>query len=79
VDQLGKAEGQRAAQSEEGALLPDLPEDCRATERANIVRGDRLDVAVIKATNALDKQNDRTLRCAGFYDGVKEGVEQDGR
>lgn len=48
--------------------LPSLPEDCRRLSRSGVQEGDRLDVAVLKADAALDRQNARTARCAGWYD-----------
>lgn len=47
---------------------PALPADCRRTERAGLVGGERLDEAVLLYDEALSRQNARTLRCADWYD-----------
>lgn len=52
-------------------VWPELPADCRLTSRSGIQRGDRLDVAVLKADAALSRQNARTLRCARWYQQIR--------
>ena len=64
IDAAAQAVGEARAAD----LWPDLPADCRRTSRSGIERGDRLDVAVLKADEALVRQNSRTLRCADWYD-----------
>ncbi|MEP3892493.1 MAG: hypothetical protein ABJN52_00640 [Litorimonas sp.] len=51
--------------------LPPLPADCRKHARSGIKEGDRLDVALLKADDALTRQNARTTRCADWYEGVR--------
>jgi hypothetical protein len=53
--------------------LPDLPPDCRKREGSGVSEGDRLDVALFKAEDALWRANSRVRRCAAFYDQVKAG------
>jgi hypothetical protein len=53
--------------------LPDLPPDCRRKEASGVREGDRLDVALFKAEDALWRANARVTRCAGLYDRVKAG------
>ncbi|MBB5515747.1 hypothetical protein FHS89_001767 [Rubricella aquisinus] len=67
VEAAGRAVGEARAE----ALLPELPDDCRKTTRIGAVAGDRLDVALLRADNALDQQNRRTLRCADWYDDLQ--------
>lgn len=64
VDAAAQAVGKARAAD----LWPDLPADCRRTSRSGIEQGDRLDIAVLKADEALARQNGRTLRCADWYD-----------
>jgi len=59
-------------------VLPDLPEDCRRLSYSGVRKGDRLDVAVLKADAALARQNARTMRCADWYDQLHAGLQQDG-
>lgn len=64
IDVAARAVGEvRAA-----GVWPEYPADCRRTSRSGILRGDRLDVALLKADEALVRQNSRTRRCAAWYD-----------
>lgn len=65
--------GRRAGELRAGGILPEYPEDCRQLERPQILIGDRLDVALLKADAALSGQHDRTMRCADWYDGLRKG------
>lgn len=64
IDAAAQAVGEARAAD----VWPELPADCRRTSRSGIQQGDRLDVAVLKADEALARQNARTVRCAGWYD-----------
>ena len=57
--------------------LPDLPPDCRQISRSGVRRGDRLDTALLKTDAALARQNDRTGRCADWYDEIQAGFAGD--
>jgi hypothetical protein len=62
------AAAQTVGESRAADVWPELPADCRRTSRSGIQQGDRLDVAVLKADEALARQNARTIRCADWYD-----------
>lgn len=64
IDAAAQAVGEARA----AYVWPKLPSDCRRTSRSGIRQGDRLDVAVMKADQALSRQNARTRRCADWYD-----------
>lgn len=56
--------------------LPDLPDDCRQTEEhAELTAGAEVRSVLIRERGALDQQNARTGRCAGFYDDTKSRLE----
>lgn len=74
IQAAGKAVGEARAEQ----VLPDLPEDCRRQSYSGVGKGDRLDVAVLKADAALARQNARTTRCADWYDQLQAGLQQDG-
>jgi len=64
----GETEGRVTA----GTHLPDYPEDCRRKEaHAPLVEGQEKLSILKREREALDRQNARTDRCAGFYDGLK--------
>jgi hypothetical protein len=65
------AEQERLAARE----LPELPGDCRKTERTGVRKDDRLDAALLKADRALGRSNLRSQRCASWYDDLKAGRE----
>jgi len=46
---------------------PARPADCRVKERAGVLLGDRLDVALIKYDHALFRANARIERCDEWY------------
>lgn len=53
-------------------VLPDLPGDCRVKEpHAPLTLGNEALIILDRERGALDRQNARTGRCAGFYDDVK--------
>lgn len=70
-----EAAAQAVGEARAAGLWPDLPADCRRTSRSGIEQGDRLDVAVLKADEALARQNARTLRCADWYDRQRPDAE----
>lgn len=56
--------------------LPPYPEDCRAKEEhAPLVIGTEVRSVLKRERAALDRQNARTDRCAGFYDDLKAGMQ----
>ncbi|MBA8838357.1 hypothetical protein [Ochrobactrum sp. RH2CCR150] len=56
--------------------LPDYPEDCRAREpHAVLTDGAEIRSILKRERDALDRQNARTDRCAGFYDDVAKGLK----
>lgn len=57
----------------EAEKLPEQPADCRKKESSGVKKGDRLDAAYLKAERALQRQNDRTGRCASWYDRLRSG------
>lgn len=56
--------------------LPEQPADCSKTEASGVTGGERLDIAWTKAERALGRANSRVKRCAGWYDGLREGMAQ---
>lgn len=67
--------GGRLGAARAGIVLPDLPEDCRRQEpHAELVVGAEVRTVLRRERSALDRQNARGGRCAGFYDDVKAGV-----
>lgn len=73
-----QAAGEVVGEARAEQVLPDLPEDCRRLSYSGLRKGDRLDVAVLKADAALARQNARTTRCADWYDQLQAGLQQDG-
>ncbi|MFC6488043.1 hypothetical protein [Nitratireductor sp. GCM10026969] len=57
---------------ESARQLPDQPADCRVREHSGVIVGDRLDVALIKTDRALGRANARVIRCADWYDDIKQ-------
>ncbi|WP_369522266.1 hypothetical protein [Brucella anthropi] len=56
--------------------MPDYPEDCRRKEaHAPLVEGQEKLSILKREREALDRQNARTDRCAGFYDELKRGLQ----
>ncbi|MCA1868911.1 hypothetical protein HW571_25045 [Agrobacterium genomosp. 3] len=52
-----------------GVNLPPLPDDCRVKEaHAAVTESAEVRSILIRERAALDRQNTRTDRCAGFYD-----------
>lgn len=55
--------------------LPVYPDDCRMKEpHAALVEGTEIRSILKRERDALDRQNARTDRCAGFYDDLKEEI-----
>lgn len=67
---------QGVGQIEAQRTLPDLPLDCRRKSKSGVQAGDRLDVALLKTDAALNRQNKRSTRCAGWYDQLRENWGQ---
>lgn len=56
--------------------LPVYPEDCRVKEpHAALTEGAEIRSILKRERNALDRQNARTDRCAGFYDDLAKGMK----
>ena len=63
--------------AEAGVALPELPDDCRRQEaHAQLAPGTEARTVLRRERQALDRQNARGGRCAGFYDEVKDGLEK---
>lgn len=60
-------------------LLPIYPEDCRKRERSGVRSGEPLDVALLRADQALGRANARVARCGRWYDTLKAGYARDQR
>lgn len=64
-----------AGRAEAGLMVPDWPDDCRRQEAHAAARLGDEPVSVLKRERAaLDRQNARTARCAGFHDDFRERV-----
>ncbi|MBA8818998.1 hypothetical protein FHW00_001311 [Ochrobactrum sp. P6BSIII] len=56
--------------------LPAYPEDCRTKEpHAELNEGTEIRSILKRERDALDRQNARTDRCAGFYDELARGMK----
>lgn len=72
-DKLLQASAERQGQSQARTQLPDYPDDCRLKEgHAPLVDGAEIRSILKRERQALDRQNARTDRCAGFYDDLVE-------
>lgn len=71
AEQLALKSAAKAGEIEASKELPDYPDHCRTTARSGVQKGDRLDVALLRTENALNRQNGRTRRCADWYDKIK--------
>lgn len=59
-----------------GVHLPAWPDDCRLQEaHADLAAGAELRAVLVRERAALDRQNARGGRCAGFYDDLKFKME----
>jgi len=67
---------QVAAALAAASAVPDLPADCRVTERSGIGEGDRLDTALLKADAAAARANARIQRCAAWHDQIRRGEDE---
>lgn len=69
LNDAGAAQGQAAAR----VTLPDLPDDCRKKEPHYPLRaGTQAPVVIRGERMALDRQNARGGRCAGWYDDMQK-------
>ena len=72
LKQAAAAQGMAQAR----VTLPDYPDDCRAREvHAALAEGAEIRSILKRERDALDRQNARTDRCAGFYDDVAKGLK----
>lgn len=63
----------RQGQSQARVNLPAYPDDCGLKEaHATLVEGAEIRSVLKRERQALDRQNARTDRCAGFYDDLVE-------
>ncbi len=65
AEQSGRVEAEKT--------LPAYPGDCRKRERSGVRQGEPLDVALIRTDRALGRANARVVRCADWYEDVKDG------
>lgn len=70
AEAAAKRQGEIAARQR-----PALPGDCRKHEASGTKRGDRLDVAALKAEQAIARGNARIDRCAAWDDDLKAGTQ----
>lgn len=57
-------------------ILPQLPADCRKREpHAPLIAGAEVRLVLKDERKALDRANDRVIRCANFYDDAKSKAE----
>lgn len=71
---VGQAVAQAEAERIASRQIPDLPTDCRASERSGVAAGDRLDAALLKTDAALGRANARVGRCAAWHDAYRRGI-----
>lgn len=69
LEAIGAAQGKQNAER----ILPALPDDCRRYERSGVRKGERLDVALLRADQAIGRGNARVQRCANWYDDMRAG------
>lgn len=70
TERLNKASTARGT-IEASVVLPVYPDDCRKKEpHASLEVGAELRSILVRERSALERQNSRTDRCAGFYDSV---------
>lgn len=56
--------------------LAELPDDCRKEEpHAALVEGYEVRTVLKRERKALERANDRVIRCSDFYDTVKQLAE----
>lgn len=72
------AAGKQTGEVEASKTLADYPDDCRKTSRSGVRDGERLDAALLRTDQALSNQNNRTVRCAEWYDELKSNIEERG-
>lgn len=70
------AAGKQTGEVEASKTLADYPDDCRKTSRSGVRDGERLDAALLRTDQALTNQNNRTVRCAEWYDELKTNTEE---
>lgn len=65
-----------SGRSQAGVTLPELPDDCRREEpHAALTIGMEARVVAKAERRATNRANARVVRCAGFYDYTKAGLE----
>lgn len=75
LERMNRAARDRGA-AQAAKLLPAWPADCRAKEaHAPLVVGSEVRSILKRERGALDRQNARTDRCAGFYDDLKGRID----
>ena len=76
--EAGKAKGEASVVDDALALsqrrpdLPEYPDYCRDMERSGVMRGERLDAALLKTDAALARANARPARCAAWYEEIRK-------
>ncbi len=70
--------GMQLGEIEASKKLAEYPDDCRKSSRSGVRKGERLDVALLRTDQALTRQNNRTDRCADWYDELKINTENSG-
>lgn len=72
-DKLLREAATKQGQSQSRVSLPVYPADCRSKEaHAQLSSGAEIRSILKRERQALDRQNARTARCAGFYDDLVE-------
>lgn len=67
--------GERIGTIAASLSLPDYPENCTFKESAGIISGDRLDLALYASEAARQRQYQRALNCAAWYEQIKRETE----
>lgn len=71
-----KAENEAVAQAAEILArqndLPPWPPECTEKEKAGVSRKDKADIAIVKYDQALTRANEKPVRCAGWYETVRQ-------
>lgn len=71
--------GQRSGEVEASKQVSEYPEDCRRISKSGVKEGMRLDEALLRTDQALTNQNNRSRRCAEWYDELKTNIEEIGQ
>jgi hypothetical protein len=76
LDKQLKTAATQTGTAQARVTLPAYPEDCRAKEaHAALVVGSEVRSVLKRERLALDRQNSRTDRCAGFYDNLSKTIQ----